>query len=65
MQLLATFPWLRRFALGFAIISAALVVIAPLSACGGSSSSGTGGTSSSGPVNVRSRVSLCRGPGAR
>jgi len=52
MQLLATFPWLRRFALGFAIISAALVVIAPLSACGGSSSSGTGGTSSSGPVNL-------------
>ncbi len=52
MQLLASFPRLRRLALGFAIISAALVVIAPLSACSSNSSSGSGGTSSSGPVNL-------------
>jgi multiple sugar transport system substrate-binding protein len=51
MQLPASFPRLRRFALGFAIISAALMVMAPLAACGSSSPS-TGGTTSSGPVNL-------------
>src|SRR5450432_1403559 len=46
MQLPASFPRLRRFAVGFAIISAALVVMAPLAACS-SSSSNTGSTASS------------------
>jgi multiple sugar transport system substrate-binding protein len=51
MQLPASLPRLRRFALGFAIISAALVVMAPLSACGGSTST-TGSSTTSGPVNL-------------
>ncbi len=52
MQLPASFPRLRRFALGFAVISAALVVMAPLAACGGSSSTTGSTTTSSGPVNL-------------
>ena len=51
MQLPDSFLRLRRFALGFAVISAALVVMAPLAACGSPSSS-TGSTTSSGPVNL-------------
>lgn len=51
MQLPASFPHLRRFALGFAVISVALVVMAPLAACGSTTSS-TGSTASSGPVNL-------------
>src|SRR6266446_1042255 len=51
MQLLSSFPWMRRFALGFAIVSLALVLIAPLAACGGGSSSGPSATSS-GPVTL-------------
>ncbi len=51
MQLLFSFPWMRRFALGLAIVSLALVLIAPLAACGGGSSSGPSATSS-GPVTL-------------
>src|SRR6266536_4280166 len=52
-QFLSSFPWVRRFAIGFAVVGVALVIMAPLAACGGggSSSSGTSGTSS-GPVNL-------------
>src|SRR3989441_1630162 len=49
MQLFSSFPWMRRFAPGFAIVSIALVLMAPLAACGGGSSSGS---TSSGPVNL-------------
>lgn len=52
MQLPASFPRLRRFALGFAVISAALVVMAPLAACSSSGSGSGGATTSSGPVNL-------------
>jgi multiple sugar transport system substrate-binding protein len=48
MQLLSSFPWMRRFALQLAVASVALVILA---ACGGGPSSGTGVTSS-GPVNL-------------
>src|SRR2546428_6523744 len=51
MQFLSSFPWMRRFALGLATVSLALVLIAPLAACGGGSSSGPSGTSS-GPVTL-------------
>ncbi|HAT46839.1 MAG TPA: sugar ABC transporter substrate-binding protein, partial [Ktedonobacter sp.] len=49
MQLFSSFPWMRRFASGFAIVSVALLIIVPLAACGGGSSSGS---TSSGPVNL-------------
>jgi len=46
-----SFPhWMHRFAAGLAIVSLALLIMAPLSACGGSSP-GTGGTST-GPVTL-------------
>jgi len=51
MQLLSSFPWMRRFALQLAFISVALVIMVSLAACGGGPSSGTGVTSS-GPVNL-------------
>ncbi len=51
MRLFSFFPWMRRFAPGFAIVSIALVLMAPLAACGGGSSSGSS-TTSSGPVNL-------------
>jgi len=50
MQLLSSFPWVRRFALQFAFVSLALALIIPLSACGGSSSSGS--STSSGPITL-------------
>jgi len=49
MQLFSFFPWMRRFAPGFAIVSIALVLMAPLAACGGSS---TSSTTSTGPANL-------------
>jgi multiple sugar transport system substrate-binding protein len=51
MQLFSSFPWMRRFASGFAFVVAVLVVMVPLAACGGSSNSGSG-TTSSGPVTL-------------
>ena len=51
MQLFSSFPWMRRFAPGVAIVSIALLLMAPLAACGGGSSSSSSGTSS-GPVNL-------------
>src|SRR5438067_13395723 len=51
MQLLSSFPWMRRFVSTFAFLAAALVLMAPLAACGGGSTSG-GNTTSSGPVNL-------------
>ena len=51
MQLLSSFPWMRRFVSTFAFLAAALVLMIPLAACGGGSSSG-GSTTSSGPVNL-------------
>src|SRR5438876_6488216 len=51
MQLLSSFPWMRRFVSTFAFLAAALVLMSPLAACGGGSSSG-GSTTSSGPVNL-------------
>ncbi len=51
-QLFSSFPWMRRFASRFSILSIALLALLPLAACGGgSSTSGTSGTSS-GPVNL-------------
>jgi multiple sugar transport system substrate-binding protein len=47
-----SFPYrMRRVAVGFAIAIVALVIMVPLAACGGGSSTGTSGTSS-GPVNL-------------
>ncbi|HYU76542.1 MAG TPA: extracellular solute-binding protein [Ktedonobacteraceae bacterium] len=47
-----SFPqWMRCLALRFAIVSMALVIMAPLAACGGSGST-TSSTTSSGPVNL-------------
>ena len=37
MQLLSSFPWMRRFALQLAFISVALVIMVSLAACGGGS----------------------------
>src|SRR2546421_412963 len=51
MQLLSSFPWMRRFVSTFAFLAAALVLMIPLAACGGGSSSG-GSTTSSGPVKL-------------
>ena len=51
-QLFSSFPWMRRLASRFSIISIILLVFVPLAACGGgSSTSGTTGTSS-GPINL-------------
>ena len=49
MQLFSSFPWMRRFVSGFAVVSVALLIMVPLAACGGSSSSGS---TASGPVNL-------------
>src|SRR2546421_139900 len=48
MQQFSSTHWIRRHAAKLAIVSLALVLMAPLAACGGSSSSGT----SSGRVNL-------------
>src|SRR5215471_11989847 len=49
MQPLSFAQWKRRLALGFSIVSMALVIMVPLAACGGS---GSTTTTSSGPVNL-------------
>jgi multiple sugar transport system substrate-binding protein len=51
MQILSSFPWMRRFALQLAVVSFALVLVVPLAACGGSSSSGST-TTTTGPVTL-------------
>lgn len=51
MQVLSSFPWIRRFALQLALVSFALVLMVPIAACGSSNSSGSESTSS-GPVNL-------------
>jgi multiple sugar transport system substrate-binding protein len=51
MQLFSPFPWMRRFASGFAFVAALLVVMVPLAACGGSSTS-TNSTTPTGTVNL-------------
>src|SRR2546421_7350925 len=51
MQFFSSFPWLRRFASGFAFVAVALILMAPLAACGGGSSSGNSNTST-GPVTL-------------
>ncbi|HET8852235.1 MAG TPA: extracellular solute-binding protein, partial [Ktedonobacteraceae bacterium] len=51
MQFFSSFPWLRRFASGFAFVAVALILMASLAACGGGSSSGSSSTST-GPVNL-------------
>lgn len=51
MQLLFLPHWMRRFSMGFVLISVALGIMLPLAACGGGSSADTGGTSS-GPANL-------------
>ena len=53
IQFLSSFPWMRRFVSTFAFLAAALVLMAPLAACGGGSSTGSS-TTSSGPVNLTS-----------
>src|SRR5205809_5021348 len=50
MQQFSSTHWIRRHAAKLAIVSLALVLMAPLAACGGSSSSGT--STSSGPVTL-------------
>ena len=51
MLLFSSFPWIRRFTSGFAFVAAVLVIMVPLAACGGSSTSGSN-TTSSGPVTL-------------
>ena len=51
MQLLSSYPWMRRFVSTFAFFAATLVLMVPLAACGGGSSSG-GSTTSGGKVNL-------------
>ena len=51
MQYFTSISWTRRFAARFAIVILALVLMAPLAACGGGSSSGSS-TTSSGPVKL-------------
>ncbi len=50
MRFFSSFPWLQRFASGFAFVAAVLVLMVPLAACGGSSSQSSSTTS--GPVNL-------------
>ncbi len=50
MQLFSSFPWIRRFAPGFAIVGVALMLMIPLAACGGGAISTA--STSSGPVNL-------------
>ncbi len=52
MLLFSSFPWMRRFASGFAFVAAVLVIMVPLAACGGSSTSGSNTTSTTGPVSL-------------
>jgi multiple sugar transport system substrate-binding protein len=47
MRFSSSFPWLRRFSSGFAVVVVALVLMVPLAACGGSSAPAT-----SGPVTL-------------
>ncbi len=51
MRFFSSFPWLRRFASGFAFVAVALILMTPLAACGGSSSPGSSSTST-GPVTL-------------
>ncbi len=51
MRFFSSFPWLRRFASGFAFVAVALVLMVPLAACGGSSSP-TSSSTSTGPVTL-------------
>src|SRR5258707_9732127 len=51
MRFFSSFPWLRRFAYGFAFVAVALILMTPLAACGGSSSPGSSSTST-GPVTL-------------
>jgi len=51
-QRFSSFPWMRRFASWFAMVSVTILVILPLAACGGSSSSSGTSTASSGPVTL-------------
>src|SRR6266404_9940796 len=51
MRFFSSFPWLRRFASGFAFVAVALVLMVPLAACGGSSSPASSSTST-GPVTL-------------
>jgi len=49
MLLFSSFPWMRRFASGFAFVAAMLMIMVPLAACGGSSGSTPAST---GPVTL-------------
>jgi multiple sugar transport system substrate-binding protein len=51
MQCVSFPQWVRRFAPGISIVTIALVLMLPLAACGGGSTSGSG-TTSSGPVKL-------------
>ena len=51
MQFFSSFPWMRRFTSGFALVSIALLIMVPLAACGGGSNPGTV-PAASGPVNL-------------
>jgi hypothetical protein len=50
MRFFSSFPGMRRFAPGFAFVAIALILMAPLAACGGSSS---GSSTSTGPLSPR------------
>ena len=52
MQVFSSFSRMRRFASGLAIFSIALLILVPLAACGGSTSSSGSSSTSSGPVNL-------------
>jgi multiple sugar transport system substrate-binding protein len=51
MQFFSSSSWLRRFASRLAFVAFALILMAPLAACGGGTSSGSGSTST-GPVTL-------------
>src|SRR5260221_8797831 len=50
MRFFSSFPGLRRFKSGFAVVAVALILMVPLAACGGSSSPSS--TTSAGPVTL-------------
>ena len=50
MQFFSSFPWMRRFASGFAFVAIGLILMVPLAACGGSSSPTS--STSTGPVTL-------------
>src|SRR5260370_7762247 len=50
MRFFCSFPGLRRFKSGFAVVAVALILMVPLAACGGSSSPSS--TTSAGPVTL-------------